>query len=49
MLLTWAGRGKGQLQVQKQALTQRRGAGSEGVQPHISPGATHSEADVHSL
>jgi hypothetical protein len=35
--------------VQKQALTQIRGAGSVEEQPHIGSGAAHSEVEEHSL
>jgi hypothetical protein len=35
--------------VQKQALTQIRGAGSVEEQPHIGSGALHSEVEEHSL
>lgn len=35
--------------MQKQALTQIRGAGSFDEQPHIGLGAEHSEVEPHSL
>jgi hypothetical protein len=38
-----------QPQRQKQALTQMRGAGCDGEQPHISFGPVHSLSLVHSL
>jgi hypothetical protein len=38
-----------QPQKQKQALTQMRGAGSDGEQPHVSFGPVHSLSLVHSL
>ena len=40
---------EGQPQRQKQRLTQIRGAGSDGEQPHISFGPVHSVSLVHSL
>ena len=36
-------------QRQKQAVTQMRGAGCDGEQPHISFGPVHSLSLVHSL
>ena len=36
-------------QRQKQALTQIRGAGALGEQPHIGFGAEHSVSEPHSL
>jgi hypothetical protein len=38
-----------QPQRQKQELTQMRGAGCDGLQPHIGFAASHSLSAVHSL
>jgi hypothetical protein len=45
----WSSLREGQPQRQKHALTQMRGAGCDGEQPHISFGPVHSLSLVHSL